>query len=417
MPAFHTPKQTHDSIQTQPRATLHCMRSPRLPIQALLLATLALVVRLVAVPIERHRFEGHELDYLAAFSGQPWEPSTRTFPLLAEVYAVVGLLFSSPYSLVILNLVASLLTVAAAWWWAKKHLNETAAWMLAALLALSPTHAFWASSIYNVTLPQACLVLGIALGGWRGSAAVAIACNLRIELALFAPLILLLSDRKVALGCLGALFAWPLMDSAPHVVSPVVALPVNLGLPEMLGPLGTPVGLLLLALAVQKHNAHLAASAVAVHLIGSAFDDYGTRHGLFGGLCAMAVLASATGWRRMLAPLACLLFASHLQTLRAQVRMPQHHFNAQLPDLPHAQTLPADCHEILDDPLAERSHWRVRSDWPTGRVCWGEERIHVAWTTRGLQDRRVRMHKTYTLTPFLILDLESGPRVIYEVEQ
>lgn len=393
------------------------MRSTRLPIHALLVAVLALVVRLVAVPIERHRFEGHELDYLAAFSNQPWEASTRTYPLLAEFYAGLGLVFSSPYALVALNLLASVVTVAAAWWWARKHHSESAAWMLAILMALAPTHAFWASSIYNVTLPQAFLLVGVALGGWRGAAAVAIACNLRIELALFAPLIGLLSDRRAALGCMGAAVAWPLMDTAPHVVSPSVAFPVNLPLTEMLGPLGTLSGLCLVALAIQRHNAHLAAAAVVVHLLGSAFDDYGTRHGLFGAFCAMALLASATGWRRMLAPLACVLFASHLVDLREEVRMPQHTFTAQLPDLPRARALPEDCHEILDDPLAEGSHWRIRDSWPQGRVCWGEERIHRAWTTRGLQDRRLRMHRTYSLTPLMILQLESGPRLIYEVEQ
>jgi len=246
---------------------------------------------------------------------------------------------------------------------------------------------------------------------------VAIACNFRIELALFAPLIWLLSDRKVAAGCLGAVLAWPLMDSAPHVISPLIALPVNLKLTPMIGPLGTPLGLLLMGLAIQRHNVRLAGAALAVHLIGSAFDDYGSRHGLFGAFCAMALLASAQGWRRVLAPLACVLFVSQLHTLRSQVRMPQHHFNAQLPDLPRGEILPEDCHEILDDPLDERSHWHARSRWPSGRVCWGEERIHRAWTTRGLQDRRLRMHHTYTLTPLMILELESGPRLIYEVEK
>ena len=378
---------------------------------------MALLTRLVAVPLWRHRFEGHELEYLSAFNGDPWESSTRVYPLLADLYALMGLLFSNSYGLVALNLFASLLGIFAGFHWARKKWGDSTAWMLAILLTLSPTHAFWSTSIYNVTLPQTALLCGLALGGWRGAIAVALACNMRIELLLLAPIIALLSDWRVATGCAAGLCAWPLMGSAPNITPPLEVLPVNMGLTEMLGPLGSTIGLLLLLLALQRHNFQLALGAAAVHLIGSCFDDYGTRHGLFGAFCGMALLASCTGWRRTLAPLACALFVFELAGLHDQVRMTAAHFSSELPELPRVAQMPAECHEILDDPLDERSHWRARKAWPSGTVCWGEERIHRAWTTRGLQDRRTRMHRSYNLKPRAILELESGPRLIYEVQK
>jgi len=385
--------------------------------EVLILGMVALFVRLVGIPIWRHQFGGHELDYLTAFSGDGWQSSTRVYPLLAGFYASLGKVFTAPGILVGINLFAGLATVLAGGIWAKHRWGASVGWMVAVLLCLSPTHAFWSTSIYNVAIPQALLVLAMALGGWRGSLCFAIACNLRIELALMAPALWLLSDWRVATGALGAALSWPLMDSAPHVTAPLEALQLNIWLPDYLGPIASPLGLLLVVLAIQKHNVLLALAALWVHLVGSAFDDYGTRHALLGTLCLIALLATCTGWRRILPVLAGSLFCLKLVCLNTLVQMTPTSFAATLPELPRLKALPADCTEILDDPLAENSHWTHRKSWPSGRVCWGEERIHRAWTSRGLQDRRKRMHRSYKLEPTFILDLESGPRLYYEVSQ
>jgi hypothetical protein len=374
----------------------------------------ALLVRVVVIPLWRHRFDGHELDYFAAFSGEDWSASTRLYPLLAGFYALVGKVFGSAHILVMINVLAGLMTVLAGGIWAKRRWGVDVGWMVAVLLALSPTHAFWSTSIYNVALPQALLVGGLALGGWRGALLFALACNLRMELALLLPVVWLLSDWRVALGALGAGLAWPLLDSAPHVTAPLDAMALNLYLPDFLGPLGTPIGLILVLLALQRHNAVLALAALWVHLVGAAFDDYGTRHALLGTLCLVALLATTTGWRRILPVFAGSLFCLKLVCLNVQYQMTPEHFAATLPEVPTLQIM-EDCTEILDDPLAEGSHWTHRKAWPEGRVCWGEERIHRAWTSRGLQDRRKRMHRSYSLRPDFILDLESGPRLYYEV--
>jgi hypothetical protein len=377
----------------------------------------ALVLRTCGIPLWRHRFDGHELDYLAAFQGEPWSASTRVYPLLAGLYQALGRVFSDPRLLVGINVLAGLVTVLAGGFWAKRRWGAGVGWMLAALLALSPTHVFWSSSIYNVALPQAFLVCGIALGGWRGMMCFAIACSLRMELALLFPVVWLLSDWRVGVGALSAGLCWPLLQTAPQVLAPTEALSVNLWLPDLLGPLGSPFGLLLVALALQRHNFTLALAALWVHFIGAAFDDYGTRHALLGGLCLIALLATTTGWRRVLPLLAGALFCTHLADLHTTYHMTPAQFAEGLPDLPHHNALPKDCTEVLDDPLSASSHWQFRKAWPPGRLCWGEERIHRAWTSRGLQDRRLRMHRTYDLTPAFVLDLPSGPRLYYDWRQ
>ena len=368
----------------------------------------------MAVPIWKHGFEGHEREYLSAFEGGDWQASTRVYPLLAQFYEAIGVLFSHPLILVAINLVAALATLATAWVWIQRRWSEEAAWMATILLALSPVHAFWSTSIYNVTLPHAALVMGLALGGWRGALCFGLACNLRIELALLAPAVWLLSDWRVALGALGAATAWPLLESAPNVVSPWEAFPVNVFLPDMMGPLGSPFGLLLLVLAIQKHNRLLALCVLlftwwAPHLMTTETDTLSLI------VAASALLATTTGWRRLLPIAALALLVLELLRMPQLVRMTPEDFAKRLPDLPTVASMPP-CHEILDDPLAEGSHWRQRSRWPIQEVCWGEERIHHAWTTRGLQDRRLRMHRTYGLEPWVVLQLPSGPRLIYKVE-
>ena len=53
--------------------------------------------------------------------------------------------------------------------------------------------------------------------------------------------------------------------------------------------------------------------------------------------------------------------------------------------------------------------------WPDQRLCWGEEAIHRAWTSRGLQDRALRMRRLYAPTPVGLLRLPGGPRLIHEL--
>ncbi len=378
---------------------------------ALTLALTALAVRVLWLPLERHVFDGHEADYLAAFQGTDWTASTRLYPLLAGAYEVLGHLWGDPRLLLAVNQAAGVMTVVAAAAWARKRWGDRSGVAVGLALALSPVHVFWSASAYNVAIPQALVVGGLALGGWRGAACFGLASAMRLELALLAPALALLGRPKVALGALGALPALPLLEHTAALVPAHQVWWPNLRLTLFLGPLGEPLGLILVALSLTRRSWRLLLAALWVHATAAAFDDYGYRHGLFGGLCLVAACCVGTGWRRWLTLPVLLILAWGTQDIATKYYLPQEDFDATLPELPP----PPACEEMMDDPLVENSHWRTRRSPPTGLSCWGEERIHRAWTSRGLHARSARMHALYDLEPVGLLRLPGGPRLIYAV--
>jgi len=128
-------------------------------------------------------------------------------------------------------------------------------------------------------------------------------------------------------------------------------------------------------------------------------------------------LATTTGWRKTLPLFAASLLLFELTQLHSRYRMSEKDFVSQLPNVPEKSAVPSGCMEIHDDPQHGDSHWAHRKDWPKGCVLWVETRSHTGWTSRGLQDRRLRMHRTYTLTPSFTIQHPGGMRLYYEVER
>ena len=365
----------------------------------------------------RHRFDGHEADYLRAFQGEALEASTRLYPTLAWGYAALGRLSDDPRLLIALSLCAGLAAVGAGGWTIGRRFGAAAGWWTAALMAASGPLAFWSSSAYNVILPQALLLAGCAAGGWPGALLYGAACAGRVELALLAPAVGLVAGWRVAPGALAAGLMWPLMDTAPAVYSPLEVLPANLLLPDLLGPLGAPVGLLLVAAAARRAAWPLFAAAAWTHLVGACFDDYGYRHGLFGGFAlagALAVGGQGARWRQALPVVGLALSLWGCAEVASWYYARDDLYAASLPAL--GPPPPCDA-EIMDDPLHPDSHWSARGDWPAGAVCWGEEFHHRAWTSRALHPRRLRMRRLYDLEPAGVLRLPGGPRLVYSVRR
>jgi hypothetical protein len=375
------------------------------------LACAALAVRTLWLPLGRHAFDGHEADYLSAFLGATWTGSTRLYPLLAGAYALLGRVWAHPGVLLGINLLAGVATVLAGAWWVRSRWGDRAGAAAGLALVLSPAHVFWSASAYNVAIPQALVVAGLAWGGWGGAVLYALACANRIELVLLAPALVLLRERRVALGAIGALAALPLLEHTAQFHPPERVWSANLQMMALLGPLGEPVGLVLVALATTRRSWRLVLAALWVHVSSSAFDDYGYRHALFGGMCLAAAVSVGQGWRRWLVLPALGWLAWGTQDMAARFYLPLETFSASLADLGP----PPECTEIMDDPLASNSHWNWRRNPPAGTLCWGEERIHRAWTSRSLHARALRMHTLYDLEPLGILRLPGGPRLVYEV--
>ncbi|MCK6530259.1 hypothetical protein L6R50_22790 [Myxococcota bacterium] len=156
---------------------------------------------------QRHGFEGHEADYLDAFTGRraldaAWDPMI-TYPAMRGLYRALGSLpAASPEWMVGVSLLcaaASAVSVGLVAWLLLR--DRIAAVAAAAVAALSMHHVFWASSAYNVILPLAlyrgALVFALAGarrapagGGWAlaaGAALAGMAAACRIESAVVLP--------------------------------------------------------------------------------------------------------------------------------------------------------------------------------------------------------------------------------------
>lgn len=367
------------------------------------LTLIALGVRLGVFPVQAHRFDGHEADYLAAFQGQDWTASTHLMPALAAPYQALGWLFDSSWALVGVNVVAGLVTVLAVAAWAHRRFGFQAGVVAGALVALAPEHAAWSLSAYNVAIPHALLAVALWAGAsrkpWAGLPLYALACTMRVDLAFLAPVVAWMAGWRTALGALGALAALPLMDTAPTLRPLGRVLPVNLWLVAFLGPALVPA-----ILGVTRRTAPLLVAAAYVHLVGACFDDYGARHALLGGVALIAVVAGQDDRRRW--PIWGLALAWSAVSL---VDVSQRYYVRSLP-VPELGPPPA-CDPILDDPIADGSHWDA---WPE-TPCWGEEFIHHAWTSRGLHDRATRMHTAYDLEPIGVEHRPGGARIVYAV--
>jgi len=376
----------------------------------------ALWIRIGWVPMKRHRFDGHEAELLAAFQGGDFTASTRVQPVAAALAASLGKLSHDPRLLLAVSVGAGLFCVAAAGIWAQRRWGPSAGFWTALLVALTPAQAFWSATAYPVILPQAFLLGGLAIGGWRGAIFYGAACALRPDLAVLAPALVILREHRMVPGALGALAILPVWASGPALRSPLVTLPVNLPLTEFLGPLAAGPAILLILLAVKGDRWRLLAAALWVHASGSLFDDYGTRHALFGGVCLAALLGAGEGWRRLLTVLGAALLTISTSYMTLWYYADAEQFETFLfLDSISTGAPPEDCIEVLDDPLAENSHWNLRHHWPEGRTCWGEEYIHRAWTSRSLQDRAIRMRRTYHPLPLGLENRPGGPRQIYEI--
>jgi len=371
----------------------------------------AVGIRLLAVPTwSRLAFEGHEALYLAAFEGAEVPASTQAIPLLTFLYKWVGVLTTDSRALILLSALAGGAAVVGAAVWIGRWVSPTAGLWTGVLVALLPEHAAWSTSAYNVILPHALLIWAFALGGWRAFVLIGLAASLRIELGLIAVAL-----GWPAVGGLAGLF-WGL--ETPPISDPSLAFLLNLPMVAYLGP---PVLLLGVVGLRDRRTWSLLAIALWVHLVGAAFDDYGARHGLLGGVALCGIVAATATWSRTVLPVtvaAGLIWG--LRDLHTTWNADESEVGAPLEavasDLP---ALPSACVQVVDEPplqgQAQRSHFAYFSGGITADcVVWGEEFWHRRWNSRSLHDRALRMRVLYRMTPIAaVRPSGGGPVRIY----
>ena len=375
----------------------------------------ALVVRLVWVPRwSRLQFDGHEGDYLRAFQGAEIGPSTSAYPLLTSLYRGLSVLSEDPRVLILFSAVVGALGVVGFALWVTQETSSRAGVLAGSIAVLLPEHVLWSTSAYNVILPNTLIVWALALRGNASFFACMLAGMCRVETALVAPF----SGWKGALGsAAGVAIAVYSGVSFPQVESGSLAFDLNLPMVRYLGP---PVLALSIVGLFRGGVGTFAALAFWVHLTGAAFEDYGGRHALLGGLCLVAMIASA---RSLIWPLVAMIVLG-MNTLDAAERWhapDDGTIKAEAVGLPAP---PAGCVEVTEEPVIPGqslvSHVAFyRGEIEAECVIWGEEFWHRSWSSRGLMDRALRMRTLYSMEPVgALMPRGGGPvRLYHQLER
>lgn len=356
-------------------------------------------------------FDGHERGYVFAFLGQPPDPSTQAWPALTGLYRLIGLLSSDPRVLVGLSVVAGALAAAGVAVWTGRRFGPVAGTWTGLLVAVLPEQAAWSTSVYNVILPHALLVGALlARSWWARALLVGAAVSMRGELALLTPWL-----GWPGLVGLPVAAAWFARLDAPSLGDPLLALRLNLPLLRFLGP---PV-LLLGLLAVRDRRAWpVLAFALWTHLCGAAFMDEGGRHVLAGGVAACVLVGVAAARWRHLPGLAGLI---GLGLATGQLRAGQRATPDLAAEAP-AGAPPAGCVEVTGEPPIDGQPMPSHVGLWTGEVqadcvLWGETAAHRRWSSRGLQDRALRMRTLYHLQPVAFRETPGGGVLLHRVER
>ena len=124
----------------------------RLSKEVLGVLAIAVVVRLLWMPVELHIFDGHEAEYFDIFRGERAisRGSVMLYPALQWLYAGLGKIGSQPWLLLSVSVLGSLVSIVATFGIGRRLFGGRAAVTGAVLLSVWGNHAFWASSAYNV---------------------------------------------------------------------------------------------------------------------------------------------------------------------------------------------------------------------------------------------------------------------------
>lgn len=441
----------------------------RLELWAVAVGILALLVRVVVIPVSRHIFDGHEAEYLAIYRGdlELSQGGTMLYPAMQWLYAGVGHLFSSEWGLLGISTVASVVSVLVLSVTVSSITTRRHGIAVGVALSIWGTHAFHASSAYNIALPNmfATLALygivsalmidpGDASGKrrrevvWLGlfaGAAAALAVSTRIEslfTAAFAIMFIASTKvRNIRLWgpgvCLGtALGVWAIImvlqgGETPGAESRGISFANNVGNFVYWAPFDSLAGVSVLAVGFLLGIARwrglfisIFATAVFTHLAFASFDDYGSRHvALFSWLAVIPATAFVVDKRTWVLgiPLA-LILGSQLSDVATLYYQSEEDFEAsissELPLMTVAEL--SECSLICEDgrvvPEAEqRSHFNlfdpleaeaIREE--TGCIYWLLGLEDTRWSSRAVRDRAKRLNYLYDMSDIAVYRQADG---------
>lgn len=437
-------------------------RRPELAVVAGVFAV-ALLWRGLALPVERHLFDGHEAEYFDIFRGvRPvGRGGTLLYPLMQWGWWLAGLLLPHhPAVPLVLSAVVGAATAAGVALLGQRLGGRLAGAVVGLLLALDPSHTAWSLSAYNIVFPLAAgLVSVLAAGPSAGAPAAAraalgigaagVAFGLRLDvlvlpvvaagLALFGPVgpagprWLARLGVLAAGGALLALVAAPIVfpGGVPGEGERLAMLHLQAG---WLAPYGGPVRVLgwacwaAVALRVAPRWAvPVLGGLVLHHLLLATFDDLGERHALPATLLGLLLGAVAIGARPRIAAagaVALLGFALfEWRGLRARFYASEEAFVerltqppwAALPRMGLAEARAPGCAWVAEDHRAAAeptlSHFNLLSATEFralserfGCVRWCVELEDHRWSSRGVRDRARRTASLYAGMPLAVVE-------------
>jgi len=420
---------------------------------------MALAVRALWMPLDRHIFDGHEAEYLDIFLGN--KALSRGGPLLYPAHQWItrglGLVLRHPAGLVGFSLCASLVSIGATWGWANRFFGRQVALWAAMFLALWGNHAFWSSSAYNVILPHALTMVALwalvrlsdekhALG-WSlvagGAGALAVAT--RVESITWLPMGIVMLGvvhppkvrRWLPALALGLLLGgvsmffvlWP--GTVPGEGQRYISLANNLGMLHYFDPFHRPLGWVVVGIGsvcLFRRQAWvtlgLGGMVVGSHLLFSTFDDYGFRH-VVGVAPALVVLVSGVAmhrWVRLLGIPVCGWMLVHTADVAQRYYQSEEAFGASLDSELPRQGLGTlgECALICEDGRvlpeeAQKSHFnlldpaevhQLRQEY--GCIQWLVGVQDARWSSRAVRDRAVRLEHLFQINPLAVVEGEDN---------
>lgn len=446
----------------------------RLTPTMLALAAVAFIVRLWWIPaLGMHAYDGHEAEYWDLYRGMraPTRGGTVMIPGMQWLWWLLGQVLPAwPKVPVVLMSAVGVASIGLVGGTIGLLGGRLAGIVAALVLIVSPAHAAWSSSAYNVILPfffcsmatfsaawstrQPTVPLAMKL--WVGTSLV-LAVALRMDTGMVALLVVwwVLAEGRSGLTVLARLRAWvpaggisvglaaaciwPMIwpGGLPGDGERSVAIFNNITFLDVYGPFGGEPGLAVLLLAgiiVARERLALALSLVtfviAHHLMMVTFDDFGERHALvalpgFAGLLGLAA-------RHRLGQAAALA-ALGLSVLGV-VDMSERYYGseesfaalleegsyASLPRVDIAEVPPSECGWVAEDarvaadPVA--SHFNIlrpeeatRLRGSDGCLRWCVDVQDWRWSSRGIRDRAQRLSHIYGLSPLhVVTDPDTG---------
>jgi hypothetical protein len=421
-----------------------------------IILVIALLVRLIWMPVGLHLFDGHEAEYRDIFLGDRAlsRGSAMLYPAMQWFYAGLGLLTHNTHALLAVSCVASLVSIAATYGIGRRIAGESVGLTGAALLALWGNHAFWATSAYNVALPMALALTaiwgllllvqeeeGVAAALAGGAAALAVAT--RIECVLLAPLGLALllwarprlSRRSLGLLGLGAALGlwalWAILSAGPLPGGEerVIALQNNLFHFGFWAPFGGVAALCLLPALWISWTKRRAVTLILVgflllfHVVIASFNDVGFRHTLFGGWVLALLLGSLVEekWAWPVLVLAVGAVLAHSADVADRYYMSEERFAQRLAEAPvfPSEKL-SECVLICEDARVlpegqQRSHFNLLMPSEReaifaekGCIYWLFGVQDARWSSRAVRDRALRLEHMFEMVDRGRLARENG---------